>query len=114
MSYVRFDWPIYTEKDGKEIETVYEVEVYYSYDPGCYTLSNGDPGYPPSEESILEVVRLDGKKIPEKEWEARGFTKAVIEKIEDGACHESSEQARDAEDERGDQKYHELKDEGLL
>jgi hypothetical protein len=31
----------------------------YSYDPGCRTLPNGDPGWPPSQEATLGSVELD-------------------------------------------------------
>ena len=44
--------------DGKDGGEDFEVEFYYSIDPGVRTFSNGDPGYPPSYE--MEVYRITG------------------------------------------------------
>ena len=38
-----------------------ELEVKFDYtpeDPGVHTLPNGDPGYPPSPESIDEIISI--------------------------------------------------------
>jgi hypothetical protein len=38
-----------------------QLEVRFDYtpeDPGVYTLPNGDPGYPPSPESIDEIISI--------------------------------------------------------
>jgi hypothetical protein len=39
------------------------IEYDYSYDPGVHTFSNGDPGYPPSEELVIESITRDGKEV---------------------------------------------------
>lgn len=35
------------------------VNYDYSYDPGVYTHSNGDPGYPPSEELTINSIEFE-------------------------------------------------------
>lgn len=40
-----------------------EVEFNYSYDPGVHTYSNGDPGYPPSEELDIISAYIGGVEI---------------------------------------------------
>lgn len=40
-----------------------EVEFNYSYDPGVHTYSNGDPGYPPSEELDIISAHIGGVEI---------------------------------------------------
>lgn len=47
-----------------EDETI-EVEVYYNYypgDPGLWSYSNGDPGYPPTGAEVEIMSISDGKK----------------------------------------------------
>ena len=34
-----------------------DVEFIYERDEGCYTMSNGDPGWPPSE--FLEIISIE-------------------------------------------------------
>lgn len=48
------------DADGKEV--IMEVEVGYSYDPGCRTMRNGDPGWPSSEDIDIGKVFVDGKE----------------------------------------------------
>lgn len=38
-----------------------DVEFDYSCDTGCYTMSNGDPGWPPSESFEIISIKLEGK-----------------------------------------------------
>lgn len=42
------------------------------YDPGCRTLRNGDPGYPPEgdDERVLDYVERDGVRLPADEAQA--------------------------------------------
>lgn len=52
------------ERDGQEIEL--EIDASCSPgDPGCHTLRNGDPGYPPEppEAELIKVTRLDNKEL---------------------------------------------------
>ena len=37
------------------------VDYKYYYDPGVYTYSNGDPGYPPYEE--LEILHVNHREV---------------------------------------------------
>ena len=39
------------------------VEYDYSFDPGVWTLPNGDPGYPESEEIEINKVFVDSVDI---------------------------------------------------
>lgn len=43
-----------------------EVEFNYSYDPGVWTLRNGDPGYPASEE--LDIVSIHVGNVDVSNW----------------------------------------------
>ena len=38
-----------------------DVEFIYERDEGCYTMSNGDPGWPPSESFEIISIELEGK-----------------------------------------------------
>lgn len=36
-------------------KTPFDAPTSYTYDPGVHTFSNGDPGYPPTEEVEVEL-----------------------------------------------------------
>lgn len=70
------------ERDGQEIELEIDASCTPG-DPGCHTLRNGDPGYPPEppEAEILKVTRLDSNEefiLTDPEWMAA--TEKAIEK----------------------------------
>ena len=67
---IRIEWPIYRAfPDGSETETVYVIECGLTKgDPGCHTMKNGDPGWPPSDpECEIEMVMLNGGVVDN--WE---------------------------------------------
>lgn len=88
------DWSIERETTpGVYVETCYEITVNISpATPDVMYLANGDPGYPgdPGEVEILRIMQ--GKlNVPEKDWEAYGFTKEELERVEEAALEIDSE-----------------------
>ena len=83
---------------------VYEIEPY---DPGIYTLSNGDPGYPPSGgyATVTEVRLPDGTVLDEDKYAEAGID---IKKIEERIYESWSEDQSDDDD--GDHAYDAWKD----
>lgn len=93
-------FPIYTEKDGEDVETLYDVEVELTPStPDVPYLKGGDPGYPgdPGGCEILSI-KLNGKEVPSELWEKIGLDEQTIEAIETEACEKS---APDDDDPRG-------------
>lgn len=53
---MRVSTEMYIENDD---EDEIELDISGEYDPGspgCYTLSNGDPGYPPDPPSVDDII----------------------------------------------------------
>ena len=75
-------------------------------DPGCRTLPNGDPGYPPSppEVSSITVKGQDGKEIEESVWECER------DSIEEKAIEAAREKAAEDRDCRADHEYDKMRD----
>ena len=75
-------------------------------DPGCRTMRNGDPGWPPSppEVSSLTVKGQDGKEIEESVWECER------DSIEEHAVEAAREKAEEDRDCRADYEYERLRD----
>jgi hypothetical protein len=67
-----------TIKVGRCRVTLMDVPYYRNegYDPGCRTLTNGDPGYPPSDSYLVTV-----------EWSAKEAVDAVVESLQDDGRH---------------------------
>ena len=65
-----------------------EIQVEVSYtpgDPGCRTMRNGDPGWPPSPAEVeIEsgLVNVDGRWI---DLDLSKLTKAEVEAVEEAA-----------------------------
>jgi len=64
--------------------------------------------------ATLYKVRIGGNVIPGELWVAIGLDAKTVEKIEAQAYEGACEDEQDAKDQRGDQKYHEMKDEGRI
>jgi hypothetical protein len=82
------DWSIERETTpGVYVETCYEITVEITPStPDVWYLPNGDPGYPgdPGEIEILRIMQ--GKvEVPSRDWEAYGFTKEELERVEEAA-----------------------------
>ena len=45
---------------GESASVILEVEYNYVYDPGKWTLPNGDPGYPEYEEIDIQSIKCEG------------------------------------------------------
>jgi hypothetical protein len=76
-----------------------EIEYNYSYDAGVHTYSNGDPGYPPSEDFEIIGIYKDGVDYtPVLDRFAYMFPKAdIIQEIEDLAYENMEEYEPDYE-----------------
>ena len=87
------EWAIYKiDASGEERETMFDITV--SIQPGEATVIRMDPddSYEgsPAEVEILSIKQ--GKlKIDEKDWEAYGFTKEELERVEEAALEIESE-----------------------
>ena len=95
----KVNWPIYTVDPvtGEEIETLYEVTCGLTNgDPGCRTMANGDPGWPPSgPECEIQEIRLrgGGPLVSVADWEEFGFDDHQIASISDAAFKLADEAA---------------------
>ncbi len=100
MTQVTLEWSI-EMADGTEV--TYDIECDVSAPtPDVPYLSNGDPGYPgdPGECEITSI-KLQGLgkqksiEIHERLWNLLGFTKDVLEAIEEKAFERLGEDERD-------------------
>lgn len=70
---------------------IYKIEFKYSYDPGVHTYSNGDPGYPPNEESEIERITTTNEEGAEIEVEFDSLDKETQDGIME-KCYEVGKQ----------------------
>ena len=59
-----------------EVRVTVRYSVTYHYDPGCHTMRNGDPGWPPSSEIDIDEAEVD-------EWSLDGDDGVDGEKLDD-------------------------------
>ena len=94
---VTFDYTI--EGDGKDYkDVVLEVTANREPDdPGCHTMKNGDPGWPPSTGDVeILTVKVDGKEVPESEWSVWVSPDNLIDKAGEEECpHLDDDEDRD-------------------
>ncbi len=97
------EWPMYRlNAKGQEIETIFDVTV--SIQPAEATVIRMDPddSYEgsPAEVEILSIHQ--GKlNVPERDWEAYGFTDEEIEKVKAAALEiEGDDRSYDEDKER--------------
>ena len=64
---------------GVEFEVVYN----YFYDPGVRTYSNGDPGYPPSEELDIAKIIVGTTDITSVVYNTPSLFRVIEESIYD-------------------------------
>ena len=87
------DWSIERQNAaGEYVETCYEITVDIT--PGEAAKTYGRPedchDGSPAEVEILRIMQ--GKlNVPEKDWEAYGFTKEELERVEEAALEIDSE-----------------------
>jgi hypothetical protein len=93
--------------DGTERE--YEVRGHcIPGEPDVWYLKNGDPGYPGSPPEVDDVsLWMDGKEIPEADWEKHGFVwEKLRNRIEDDlferAAEDDQSDYEDAQENRRD------------
>lgn len=90
---VTIEWCV-EDAAGNDVE--YEIECGLTpEDPGCWTMPNGDPGYPGSP-AECEILRVLSNGIAVKDWES---LKLDEDAIADKAFEKAS--AQDDDDPRG-------------
>jgi hypothetical protein len=72
-------------------EVVLDVEVKYSYDPGCRMTGNGD-GWPPSEDIDVISVKVGGKVVD------NDLTESELETLMEKAGEEHRDRQSDYDD----------------
>ena len=80
-------FPIYTEVDGEEVETLYDIECNLTpEEPEVRYLKNGDPGHPGSPpECEIVSIKINGKEVPPELWEKIGLDDRHREQVEEEA-----------------------------
>lgn len=78
--------------EQNDVEIVYEIEysISGSYSRGSY---DSPPEYP--EVEVEDIYDEKGVKIDPKEWAARGFTDAEIERVLEKAMEDANDRAFD-------------------
>jgi hypothetical protein len=88
----------------ESLELDFDVRSSGSYDPGCWTLPNGDPGYPPSGGDDREVkgvsLLLDGKTLREPSGTAVWLSQASADLL--AALYEDKIQAAELPEQERD------------
>lgn len=111
---ITIEWPMYTLDDkGEDVETIYDVTCFLTKgDPGCHTMRNGDPGWPPSPaECDIESIKLQGLgKQPGIDldpilWPLLGFNRKKLQEIEQKAFEEAADRQQAAEEDAAEARY---------
>ncbi len=89
----------FTRENADGTESEFEADIAYSPgDPGCRTMRNGDPGWPPDPPNVefLAVFEMrDGKRV--REIPVESLTENEIDNLSDRAQEEveSASEARE-------------------
>ena len=82
------------DRDNVEYIVTFYAQGTYYYDPGCMYLRNGDPGYPPEEETDVTYLEIESVTDDDGNDIVGKLTAEDIEKLEaeaqelicDGKC----------------------------
>lgn len=81
------DFPVYTDKDGEDVETLYDIECDVTPEEKETRRTFDDGGHPgaPAECEIV-AVKLNGKELPSAEWpklDEREIAEKAFEKADE-------------------------------
>jgi len=80
-------------------------------DPGCHTMRNGDPGWPPSgPEAEVTEIHYQGAKLADDDWKNHRIGEKQVEEMVDALFEQANDNARAAEDDDHDRAYDDWKD----